>query len=35
MIKVLIDTDVNLDFVLQHQPFFVEADDFFSPLYER
>jgi predicted nucleic acid-binding protein len=29
MIKVLLDTDVNLDFVLQRQPFFVEADEIF------
>jgi predicted nucleic acid-binding protein len=29
MIKILIDTDVNLDFVLQRQPFFVQADEIF------
>ncbi len=29
MIKVLLDTDVNLDFALQRQPFFTEADDIF------
>ncbi len=29
MIKALIDTDVNLDFVLQRQPFFVKADEIF------
>lgn len=29
MIKTLIDTDVNLDFVLKRQPFFVEADEIF------
>ena len=29
MIKALLDTDVNLDFVLQRQPFFVEADEIF------
>lgn len=29
MIKALIDTDLNLDFVLQRQPFFVEADEIF------
>lgn len=29
MIKALIDTDVNLDFVLVRQPFFVEADEIF------
>lgn len=29
MIKVLIDTDVNLDFVLQRQPFFTKADEIF------
>jgi len=29
MIKVLLDTDVNLDFVLQRQPFFAEADQIF------
>ncbi len=29
MIKALLDTDVNLDFILQRQPFFVEADEIF------
>ncbi len=29
MIKALIDTDVNLDFILQRQPFFAEADEIF------
>ena len=27
--KALLDTDVNLDFVLQRQPFFAEADEIF------
>ena len=27
--KALLDTDVNLDFVLQRQPFFIEADEIF------
>lgn len=31
MIKALLDTDVNLDFILQRQPFFVEADEIFFP----
>jgi predicted nucleic acid-binding protein len=30
--KVLIDTDVNLDFILQRQPFFAEAKEIFSCL---
>jgi predicted nucleic acid-binding protein len=29
MIKTLVDTDVTLDFVIQRQPFFVEADEIF------
>ena len=29
MIKALLDTDVNLDFILQRQPFFAEADEIF------
>ncbi|MCY7375935.1 MAG: PIN domain-containing protein [Pyrinomonadaceae bacterium] len=29
MIKALLDTDINLDFILQRQPFFVEADEIF------
>ncbi len=29
MIKALLDTDVNLDFILQRQPFFAEADKIF------
>ena len=32
MMKVLIDTDVNLDFILQRQPFFVEASEIFTRL---
>ncbi len=32
MIRVLIDTDVNLDFILQRQPFFVEASEIFTRL---
>ena len=27
--RVLLDTDVTLDFVLQRQPFFIEADEIF------
>jgi hypothetical protein len=27
--RVLLDTDVNLDFILQRQPFFVEAERIF------
>ena len=30
--RTLIDTDVNLDFVLQRQPFFVEAAEIFTRL---
>lgn len=30
--KVLLDTDVNLDFILQRQPFFVEAEQVFLEL---
>lgn len=29
MTKALLDTDVSLDFILQRQPFFVEADEIF------
>lgn len=29
MIRALIDTDINLDFILQRQPFFAEADEIF------
>ena len=29
MIKVLLDTDVNLDFTLERQPFFAAADEIF------
>lgn len=29
MIKALLDTDVNLDFILQRQPFFARADEIF------
>ena len=29
MIKALLDTDISLDFVLQRQPFFAEADEIF------
>lgn len=29
MIKALLDTDINLDFVLQRQPFFTDADEIF------
>lgn len=29
MMRALLDTDVNLDFVLQRQPFFTEADEIF------
>lgn len=29
MIKALLDTDVNLDFILQRQPFFADADRIF------
>jgi predicted nucleic acid-binding protein len=30
--KILLDTDVNLDFILQRQPFFVEAEQIFLEL---
>lgn len=30
--KILLDTDVVLDFVLQRQPFFAEADEIFARL---
>lgn len=32
MMRVLIDTDVNLDFVLERQPFFIEAAEVFTRL---
>jgi predicted nucleic acid-binding protein len=32
MMRALIDTDVNLDFILQRQPFFVEAAEIFTRL---
>ncbi|CAN5734418.1 hypothetical protein BH24ACI1_BH24ACI1_24690 [soil metagenome] len=32
MMRVLLDTDVNLDFVLQRQPFFAEASEIFTRL---
>ena len=32
MMRVLIDTDVNLDFILLRQPFFVEASEIFTRL---
>ncbi len=32
MMRVLLDTDVNLDFVLQRQPFFGEAAEIFTRL---
>ena len=35
MMRALIDTDVNLDFVLQRQPFFAEAERNFPSLLER
>ena len=30
--RILLDTDVNLDFILQRQPFYVEAKEIFSRL---
>lgn len=30
--KVLLDTDVNLDFILQRQPFYVDAKEIFKRL---
>ena len=32
MTRVLLDTDVNLDFVLQRQPFFAKASEIFTRL---
>jgi len=32
MMQVLLDTDVNLDFILQRQPFFLEASEIFTRL---
>ena len=32
MMRVLIDSDVNLDFILQRQPFFIEAAEIFTRL---
>ena len=32
MMRVLIDSDVNLDFILQRQPFFIEAAEIFTQL---
>ena len=30
MTRILLDTDVNLDFILQRQPFFAEASEIFT-----
>ena len=35
MIRALIDTDVNLDFILRRQPFFAEADKIFLHCLNR
>ncbi len=32
MMRALIDSDVNLDFILQRQPFFIEASEIFTRL---
>lgn len=32
MMRVLLDTDINLDFILQRQPFFTEANEIFQRL---
>jgi predicted nucleic acid-binding protein len=31
-VKILLDTDVNLDFILQRQPFYIEAKEIFLSL---
>ncbi len=33
--RVLLDTDVNLDFILAHQPFFVEAEQIFIAIAQN
>jgi len=35
MTRILLDTDVNLDFVLERQPFFVEAKEIFMQLAQN
>ena len=35
MTRILLDTDVNLDFVLERQPFFVEAKEIFLQLAQN
>jgi len=35
MTRVLLDTDINLDFVLARQPFFVEAKEIFLQLAQN
>ena len=35
MIRALLDTDVNLDFVLARQPFFIEAKEIFLGLAQN
>ncbi len=33
--RILVDTDVNLDFVLARQPFFVEAKEVFDAIAQN
>lgn len=35
MMRILLDTDVSLDFVLARQPFFVEAEEIFRQLAQN